>query len=443
MKNSVQIIESTKYSSDYFFSLLTSKFLDDEDNSLSYKITIDFIWIINNTINHYSNPFYFLLISFLIRKKIKINNIYNVIFETINWNLISKDIGNLTFMKDNKNKRNKCSLNNIINYTILIYNIVSYSKPNSKFIHKIKILDSINEFLKYLINDPIIFSQIAYKYTYTEANNDKYDFKILLDMLFDILFELNINIFDELFFYKLENSLKNQIKKINNFSINSTDNLFEISEKDSFKSDLNSKNLIKQNSNFPNEDKNNLLEKENGKKYSIFFYLDIIYFYSNFDDKNNDDIYNKICKKIEFNKNYEKDLEMKEKIKFVYSSFTQYFLSKFVAIYILFKKEINNIKAKHEQNSDLKLKNIKKYETQLEYFNFRIVFLEKIINVLIIDMKKIFNDHEKLLNLFILHKNRSKFSSNTKNNSNRIEYDICGNHLISYNKSNLIIKKIF
>jgi len=374
-KNCFSIIESTKYSCDYFYSLINSKYVQQNENHFMNIIIKDFIWIIGNTINHSSNPFYFHLTYLLIKMKMKNINFYPQIIKTININLLKQ-------VKELKEKSVSC---NVINNLIMIYNIVSLTKPRSKFIEKIQILSHIREFINFILGDPIIFSQKAYKYTYTQSNNDRYDFKIILEMLFDILFDIDINCFVDLFFY-------NSSKCKNN----------------SDQYDIESSDFTKDN--------NNLEKYLNEQSLSIFFYMDLEYFYCA--KEKLDDNHKKICNKIEANKQTEKNFDTKDTIKFPYTSYTQYFLSKFVTIYIILKKELRN-KTDDPTKSDNQC-----FKDLGSDYICKINLLEKLINVLIRDMKKIIIEYEYLLNLRTLQIDRNKITKNNKT-TNKNENDIC------------------
>jgi len=419
-KNYLTIIESTKYSCDYFFSLLTSKFVKMENGKFNDRIISDFIWIINNTINQSSNPFYFLLISYLIKKKINVKKFYFHVFKSINSLLIKPEYEN----------REKFTLNNTINYTILIYNIISISNPRNIYLKKMKIFTVINEFLDYLIEDPIIFSQKAYKYTYTEANNNKHDFKILLEMVLDIFLDIDINSFRDLFFYNKEiKKLSNKDKYEKEFSCSDQDFDSEVK----FNIDSSDKNLeIGLNQKEICFQQN--IHDEN--IHSIFYYLDKIYFFSE-NEKIDNDIHNRIKIKIESNKKFQKGIETRDSIKFLYNSYTQYFLSKFISIYIIFKKEINNLMLKQSSsNNKQKLLN-DDVDKDYDYFNSRISSLKILINILIQDMREIIKKYECLLNLRTFDNERNKTpkpSSNSIHN-NKLENEIGGKSSFYFNFS--------
>lgn len=390
-KNCTSIIESTKYSCDYFYSLINSKYVKQNDNDFIKKIIKDFIWIINNTIDQSSNPFYFHLIYLLIRMKVKIIEFYCQIIDAINSQLLKQ-------IRQKKEKYISC---NLINYLIMIYNIISLTKYKNNYINKLHIMNPIRQFIDLLLKDSMIFSQKAYKYTYNQSNNDKYEYKILLEMVLDILFNVDINCFINLFFYKKNNNLD--------------DDFFQLMKK----TDKNSKDISVNTNESIYVNREDVLERYlNEQRLSIFFYMDLEYFYCA--KEKLDETHKRICKKIEENKCTEKEFEIKDSIKFIYPSYTQFFLSKYVAVYIILKKEL-----KTKTNDNIRLDSIsnKNLILEIDHINSRLKTLEKLIDVLIRDMKKIITEYECLLNLRALNIDRSKIIKNFKS-SNNVENDI-------------------
>jgi hypothetical protein len=147
--------------------------------------------------------------------------------------------------------------------------------------------------------------------------------------------------------------------------------------------------------------------------------MDLKYFYCA--KEKLDDTHKKIFNKIEANKLLEKKFDTKDSIKFLYPSYTQYFLSKFVATYIILKKELNSKSNDFTKQDILTNKND---SSELDHINFKLNILEKLINVLIRDMKKIIIEYECLLNFRTLQIDRNKITKNYKAN-NKIESDFC------------------
>lgn len=470
-----EVLESKRYSCDFFFSLFISEYLACQSTSFIDAITKDFQWIINYTIYNISDPFYFNLLCFMTKRKINFQNFfYKKVFKTINAAL-------LNFKYDNNNSIGnlKHVYNNIINYTVMIFNIISGSKARSTFISKINVIYEIKEFILFLLDMPLIYSQKAYKTTFIEGSGDALTFKTLLEMIFDILFDFENNIFQDIFYL---NFLQNQasLAKIKNKNIiinnnNTSYYLFENPRRGSSKSqqaasldileeekksealeepqgirlknktfsDLNviANESINNNNNNNysklNNDpvtelnnqqlirKNSLDDNINIKKtgnsningHSIFFYLDLIYVFAN--QEKNDELYKKLKEKIDQANKLDKETDNREKVKFVYPSLTQYFLSKFVVIYSLTKKEkLHYCNSANLPGAKMNHLNKDYINENQEILNRKLAYLERFINVLISDMKLIIEKYEIMLNLITINNDRTKFSKNPKNQGN-------------------------
>ena len=370
-KNHNIILESSKFSCDYFFSLITSKSVKFQSNNFLDMICKDFEWLINNTIHTLWNPFYFMLITCLVQSKEDYLNFYEKIFLVINKNIINLP----------EEKFNKFTLSNTVNYIIMLFNLSSISRRKNKMLKLPQFKKIVEEFIIFLREKPFIFSQKAYKYPYSDKNSDKNHFKIILDMIYEILLDIDINLFYEIF------SLK--FLKGNNFN-----NKINIGN--------DQKNLNDYNNSESIEFKGILQESEN----SIFFYMDIIYVICK-PDKNNEK-QKIIFERIEKNKKYDKDLESRDTIRFIFPLYTQYFLAKSLVIYMYSKK-----------------KEMCKPECSIFGENKRKI-LKNIISVLLGDYKGIMANHQTIMQVYSLHLDRTKISSSSKYINKQLENDLSG-----------------
>jgi hypothetical protein len=347
-----------------------------------------------------------------LQKKLNLSNFYENIFICLHKEILYEQIDQ---NKESKNSNlqiiiysSKILLKNFVNYLTMSFNIISERKYKSNFFERKKIIENFKIFFILAKYNPVIFSQKAYNHSYDYSSKRNSNFKILMEMIVDILLDIDVKILKEIFYYNLNKGDKDKynkkFKQINN-------NLIE--EKITLNN--NNINIDKDKNDHNSEDKIQL-----NKKRSIFFYMDLIY---KFQTSDLDERLKYFSELFDASKKCDKDLEsmLIQSTKFTFPSYTLFFLTKFVMIYIFYKDEKKNYEKLYSKDNRFtfggKYGNIDESNIN-EYYINKLKNVEYFIEILIEDMKIIIEKYEKMLNLFSLQSDRTKNLNQTVQSKN-------------------------
>jgi hypothetical protein len=378
-----------------------------------------------------------------LQTKTNLVNFYENIFLCLNQEILNEKINqNLNLESQNfnlqiKNFSSKILLNNFVNHLIMFFNIISERKLKSNFFERKKIIENIKNFFSQAKFYPIIFSQKAFDHSYELPNSS--NLKILMEMIVDILLDVDVKMLKEIFYYYnynkdknkdnyIDNDLDNQRYKINNNFIDEKNKIKEINI---------GENLFKENINKNNRDNNKREKNQFNTKRSIFYYMDLIYKFKTSDFV--DEKHKYFSELFEINKKYDKDLDsmsIQSKI-FYFPSYTLFFLTKFVMIYIFYKEEkknYENIYCKHNRVTFGENKKNKEECLIVQFYTNKLENLEYFIDILMIDLKIIITKYEKMLNFISLQNDRTKNLDQSMQINNTENNESTGNFII-INKS--------